>query len=201
MCLVAQSALGSTWRGFWCATPPPWAMAKLAKASDKAQALKVLLGRVMALRLSMGEGCRVVSELVVISSANEASSGVRQSDRDHVRLGNAINLKVHDLMAILFGISSTTQRIDTKMNKSIEQALNSIIPRHSGALPPELIDLARSLLTQSRTKTTLKADEEIGRTFACANLACERYVHSLNPFPAQNLTFYMQKTQNDAQPP
>ncbi|RDL37250.1 uncharacterized protein BP5553_04683 [Venustampulla echinocandica] len=51
------------------------------------------------------------------------------------------------------------------MSKPVEQALSNLIPRHPGALPPELIDLARSLLAQSRAKVSnLKAEEEIGRT-------------------------------------
>ena len=63
------------------------------------------------------------------------------------------------------------------MSRPIEQALSNLIPRHPGALPPELIDLARSLLAQSRMKaSTLKAEEEIGRTYACANIACERLI-------------------------
>lgn len=62
-----------------------------------------------------------------------------------------------------------------KMSRPVEQALNNLIPRHPGALPPELIELARSLLAQSRSIAgTLKAEEEIGRTYACANIACER---------------------------
>lgn len=61
------------------------------------------------------------------------------------------------------------------MSKPIEQALSNLIPRHPGAIPPELFDLASSLLAQSRTKaSTLKAEEEIGRTYAVANIACER---------------------------
>lgn len=61
------------------------------------------------------------------------------------------------------------------MNRSVEQALTSLIPRHNGALPPELLELASSLLAQSRNKASnLKAEEEIGRTYACANIACER---------------------------
>lgn len=61
------------------------------------------------------------------------------------------------------------------MNRSVEQALTSLIPRHNDALPPELVELASSLLAQSRNKASnLKAEEEIGRTYACANIACER---------------------------
>jgi origin recognition complex subunit 6 len=61
------------------------------------------------------------------------------------------------------------------MSRPVEQALTNLIPRHPGALPPELIELASSLLAQSRSKASnLKAEEEIGRTYACANIACER---------------------------
>ncbi|KAL8642080.1 MAG: hypothetical protein Q9228_001190 [Teloschistes exilis] len=66
------------------------------------------------------------------------------------------------------------------MDKAIIQALNSLIPELNGPLPPELLQLASSLLAQSRTKAgSLKADEEIGRTYACANLACERLKQNL----------------------
>jgi origin recognition complex subunit 6 len=74
------------------------------------------------------------------------------------------------------------------MSRPIEKALSEIIPRLSGPLPPELTDLASSLLAQSRSKiSNLKADEEIGRTYACANLACERYPSPLTTafFPPQ----------------
>ncbi|KAI9744851.1 MAG: hypothetical protein M1818_001776 [Claussenomyces sp. TS43310] len=51
------------------------------------------------------------------------------------------------------------------MNRSTEQALTSLIPRYNGPLPPELVELASSLLAQSRNKASgLKAEEEIGRT-------------------------------------
>ncbi|EON61240.1 hypothetical protein W97_00453 [Coniosporium apollinis CBS 100218] len=50
------------------------------------------------------------------------------------------------------------------MNKSIEQALTGLIPSLSGPLPPELLNLAVSLLAQSRSKaSSLKQDEEIAR--------------------------------------
>ena len=55
------------------------------------------------------------------------------------------------------------------------QALISLIPTLTGPLPPELLELAVSLLAQSRSQaSSLKADEEIARSYACANLACER---------------------------
>ncbi|KAL9583858.1 MAG: hypothetical protein Q9212_002456 [Teloschistes hypoglaucus] len=66
------------------------------------------------------------------------------------------------------------------MDKAITQALNSLVPELNGPLPPELLELASSLLAQSRTKASgLKAAEEIGRTYACANLACERLKQNL----------------------
>ncbi|KAL9098228.1 MAG: hypothetical protein Q9163_006078 [Psora crenata] len=56
-----------------------------------------------------------------------------------------------------------------------EIALHGLLPAISGPLPPELLELAGSLLAQSRSKaSSLKADEEIARSYACANIACER---------------------------
>ncbi|RAR10529.1 origin recognition complex subunit 6-like protein [Stemphylium lycopersici] len=47
---------------------------------------------------------------------------------------------------------------------SIEQALTGLVPTLSGPLPPELIELALSLLTRSQTvATSMKSDEEIAR--------------------------------------
>ncbi|KAF1915291.1 origin recognition complex, subunit 6 [Ampelomyces quisqualis] len=64
---------------------------------------------------------------------------------------------------------------------SVEQALTGLIPALNGPLPPELIDLALSLLARSRSVAhSLKADEEIGRPYACAQLACERSKKRLN---------------------
>ena len=61
------------------------------------------------------------------------------------------------------------------MDRSIAQALGSLMPSLTGSLPPELLDLAVSLLAQSRSKaSSLKADEEIARSYTCANIACER---------------------------
>ncbi|KAF4630349.1 hypothetical protein G7Y89_g7787 [Cudoniella acicularis] len=72
------------------------------------------------------------------------------------------------------------------MSRPIEQAINNLIPRHPGPPPPELVELARSLLAQSRTKaSTLKAEEEIGRTYACANIACERLKTTFNLPPIE----------------
>lgn len=65
------------------------------------------------------------------------------------------------------------------MSRSIEQNLLSLMPTHGNQLPPSLVDTARTLLTQSRQRaSTLKADEEIARMYACAHIACERWVAS-----------------------
>jgi len=61
------------------------------------------------------------------------------------------------------------------MDRSIAQALNDMIPAIAGPLPVELLELAGSLLAQSRSKaSSLKAEEEIARPYACANIAYER---------------------------
>ncbi len=61
------------------------------------------------------------------------------------------------------------------MNRSIEQALGGLVPTLS-VIPPDLLELATSLLAQSRTRASnLKAEEEIARSYACANIACERF--------------------------
>jgi origin recognition complex subunit 6 len=60
------------------------------------------------------------------------------------------------------------------MPTPIEQALITLVPTLN-SLPQELIDLSTSLLAQSRNKaSSLKPEEEIGRTYACAHLAVER---------------------------
>ncbi|KAK7536180.1 origin recognition complex, subunit 6 [Phyllosticta citribraziliensis] len=67
------------------------------------------------------------------------------------------------------------------MSRPLEQALAGLIPSHNGPLPPELTTLASSLLAQSRSKaSSLKSEEEIARTYACAHLACERLKQRLN---------------------
>lgn len=62
-----------------------------------------------------------------------------------------------------------------RMDRSIVQTLSGLIPAFNGPLPTGLVELATSLLVQSRSKArSLKADEEIARAYACAHLACER---------------------------
>lgn len=63
------------------------------------------------------------------------------------------------------------------MDRSVTQSLIGLVPTFNGPLPTELIELAVSLIAQSRSKaSTLKAEEEIARSYACANIACERYI-------------------------
>ncbi|RDW72108.1 hypothetical protein BP5796_08142 [Coleophoma crateriformis] len=72
------------------------------------------------------------------------------------------------------------------MNRSIEQALTNLIPRLNGPLPPDLVELASSLLAQSRNKASnLKAEEEVGRAYACCNIACERLKKTLDLPPIE----------------
>ena len=60
----------------------------------------------------------------------------------------------------------------------IEQALCTLVPSIN-SLPDELVQLANALLIQSKSKAAnLKSEEEIGRAYACANIACERLVYS-----------------------
>ncbi len=55
------------------------------------------------------------------------------------------------------------------MNRSIEQALLSLVPALNGSLPDPLVQLASSLVAQSRNRaSTLKAEEEVARLYACA---------------------------------
>jgi origin recognition complex subunit 6 len=56
---------------------------------------------------------------------------------------------------------------------SVSQALDSLLP--SRTHPPKLTSLANSLLAQSRLRApNLKAEEEIARPYACAEIACSR---------------------------
>ncbi|KAK4031709.1 origin recognition complex subunit 6 [Parachaetomium inaequale] len=67
------------------------------------------------------------------------------------------------------------------MNRSIEQTLLSLLPTHNSTLPEPLTQLAGSLLAQSRHRaSTLKAEEEVARLYACAHLACDRLKTALN---------------------
>ena len=62
----------------------------------------------------------------------------------------------------------------------VEQSLASLLPTVS-FLPPDLISLASSLLAQSRAKaSSLKPEEEIARTYACAHIACARLQRHLD---------------------
>ncbi|OBT39781.1 hypothetical protein VE00_10229 [Pseudogymnoascus sp. WSF 3629] len=72
------------------------------------------------------------------------------------------------------------------MNRSIEQSLTSLLPRLTIDLPSDLINLASSLVAQSRSvASNLKQDEEIGRAYVCAHIACERLKSTLNLPPIE----------------
>lgn len=62
-------------------------------------------------------------------------------------------------------------------NRPVEQALTTLLPTHANDLPPELLSLALSLVAQSRSfSASLKPEEEIARPYACAEIACRRYI-------------------------
>ncbi|KFA78413.1 hypothetical protein S40288_06416 [Stachybotrys chartarum IBT 40288] len=72
------------------------------------------------------------------------------------------------------------------MSRQVEQALLSLMPTLGSDLPPPLVELAGSLLAQSRIRASaLKPDEEVARMYACANLACDRMKISLDLPPIQ----------------
>ncbi|CAJ2512030.1 Uu.00g076550.m01.CDS01 [Anthostomella pinea] len=72
------------------------------------------------------------------------------------------------------------------MSRTLEPTLLSLIPTHSTALPPPLLELASSLLAQSRNSAgSLKQEEEVARSYACAHIACERLKISLDLPPIQ----------------
>lgn len=72
------------------------------------------------------------------------------------------------------------------MSRPIEQALFSLLPTQNSTLPSQLVELASSLLALSRHKaSTLKAEEEIARLYACCHLACDRLKISLNLPPIE----------------
>lgn len=65
-------------------------------------------------------------------------------------------------------------------NRPVEQALGNLVPTHANDLPQELFSLASSLVAQSRSlSSSLKPEEEIARPYACAEIACRRYVMAM----------------------
>ncbi|MCJ1391777.1 hypothetical protein MMC18_004642 [Xylographa bjoerkii] len=67
------------------------------------------------------------------------------------------------------------------MDHAIAQALTNLLPLQNGELPTELSELAVALLAQSRSLAgSLKAEEEIARSYACAHLACSRLKRPLD---------------------
>ncbi|KAI0469290.1 origin recognition complex, subunit 6 [Xylaria cf. heliscus] len=72
------------------------------------------------------------------------------------------------------------------MSRTLEPTLYSLLPSYSTALPQPLLELASSLLAQSRHSAgALKVDEEVARSYACAHIACERLKISLDLPPIQ----------------
>lgn len=71
------------------------------------------------------------------------------------------------------------------MSRALEPALLSLLPTYT-ELPQPLLELASSLLAQSRHSAgTLKAEEEVARSYACCHIACERQKMTLNLPPIQ----------------
>lgn len=67
--------------------------------------------------------------------------------------------------------------LSTMNNRPVEQALGTLVPTHANDLPQELLSLALNLVAQSRSfSSSLKPEEEIARPYACAEIACRRYV-------------------------
>ncbi|RPB19156.1 hypothetical protein L211DRAFT_661909 [Terfezia boudieri ATCC MYA-4762] len=63
----------------------------------------------------------------------------------------------------------------TEMNRSLETTLTGLIPTLTGPIPPELVNMAASLLALSRQRVgALKPEEESARAYLCAHIACER---------------------------
>ncbi|KAH7133257.1 origin recognition complex, subunit 6 [Dactylonectria estremocensis] len=72
------------------------------------------------------------------------------------------------------------------MSRQIDQALLSLMPTYTQDLPPTLLELANSLLAQSRHRASmLKAEEEVARLYACANIACDRLKITLDLPPIE----------------
>ena len=60
-------------------------------------------------------------------------------------------------------------------SSDLHSALQTLLPTLNSSFPPDLLSLSSSLLAQSRIRASkLKADEEIARPFACAEIACKR---------------------------
>lgn len=93
-------------------------------------------------------------------------------------LDRVINFQILVLPLTSYVATSPPQEAKViTMSRQIEQALLSLMPTYGSDLPPSLVELAGSLLAQSRHRASaLKTEEEIARLYACANIACDRYV-------------------------
>ena len=72
-------------------------------------------------------------------------------------------------------IVNNNNNYNSAMNKSLEPDLISLLPSLAGPIPTELVNLATSLLAQSRSRiSNLKPQEEVARSYVCAHIACNR---------------------------
>lgn len=72
-------------------------------------------------------------------------------------------------------IVNNNNNYNSAMNKSLEPDLISLLPSLAGPIPAELVNLATSLLAQSRSRiSNLKPQEEVARSYVCAHIACDR---------------------------
>ncbi|KAI7192789.1 hypothetical protein KC343_g12394, partial [Hortaea werneckii] len=76
--------------------------------------------------------------------------------------------------ATLLHAQRGTADASNTMPSPVELALISLLPTTS-PIPSELIELSNSLVAQSRSRaSSMKPEEEIGRTYTCCHIACER---------------------------
>lgn len=76
-------------------------------------------------------------------------------------------------------------------NRPVEQALGNLVPTHASDLPQDLVSLATSLVAHSRSfSSSLKPEEEIARPYACAEIACRRYVFDLSAALGSNANYF-----------
>ncbi|KAA8893758.1 origin recognition complex subunit 6-domain-containing protein [Sphaerosporella brunnea] len=67
------------------------------------------------------------------------------------------------------------------MSRTLEPTLSGLIPTHVGPIPGELLDLANSLVAQSRARiSNLKPNEETARIYVCCHIACLRLKNKLH---------------------
>lgn len=105
---------------------------------------------------------------------------------EHTRVANSgLTHRIKHMLLYFFDHNCTTISLlgsftnnnifhASTMPSPVEQALITLVPSLN-TLPPELINNATALISQSKAKApNLKPDEEIARTYTCAHIACER---------------------------